>query len=104
MENVHKMKKQTIILGIIALLVLTPVIAQDLKEFGYFEDLAVTGDAYIAGHLRVDNNVHLYGELSIDDQQGYTGNCPYNAKHIYKSGILVDCRLPSREEVVVTNE
>jgi hypothetical protein len=87
------MKNKTI-MGIIFALVLIPTAIAGIKEEGYFESLAVTGDTYLAGQLRVDGNTHFYGDLYANDKKGFTGLCSGNSKQIYEDGLLVECIEP----------
>ena len=86
--------KKAITLGIMLVLVLIPTAIAGLKEEGYFTSLAVTGDTYLAGQLRVDGNLHLYETVYTNDKQGFTGLCSGNSKQIYENGILVECIAP----------
>ena len=85
-----------IIMGLILALVIIPTVIASIKEEGYFTSLAVTGDTYLAGQLRVDGNTHFYGNIYSNDKKGFTGICPSIAKHIYENGILVGCLLPEK--------
>jgi len=97
------MKNRLKTLLVLALLIVPIGTFAYLKEDGFFENLAVTGDTYLAGHLRVDNNAHFYGEIYTNDHKGFTGNCPPDAKHIYENGLLVDCKLPTKDNIGIQN-
>jgi hypothetical protein len=91
------MKNKTI-LGIVFALVIIPTAIAYAKEDGYFNDLSATGQTYLGDTLRVDGNTFFYGEIRTNDKQGFTGYCPRSAEHIYETGLLVECNLPSKEK------
>jgi len=80
------MKTKTIIGLIMAFAIIGSVGFADAQ--GVSKDLVVN-NLLVGNHLRSDGSLEINGNVFVDDQEGWTGNCEYTP--VFRDGIMIDC-------------